>query len=140
MQKTSTVHFQRKKSIVMDDEKHFTFGNPEISANTGFWTKNNKDMAPNNVKYKSKAKFEPNILVWLAISQYGVSTPLISLRKGKAVDADVYVKVCMLQLKKIIQKHPNDQIIFWPHLTSSYYAIKRGNGLMTTKKFLFQTT
>jgi hypothetical protein len=112
MQKTSTVNFHRKKVTVMDDEKHITFGNPDISANTGFWTKN-KDMAPNDVKYKSKAKFEQNILVWLVIFQYGVSTPFISLRKGKAVDADVYVKECMPQLKKLIQKHPNDQIIFW---------------------------
>jgi hypothetical protein len=103
-----------------------------IPANTGFWTKN-KDMALNYVEYKSKAKFEPNILVWLVISQYGVSTRFISLSKGKAVDADVYVKEFMLQLKKFIQKHPNDQIIFWPHLASSHYAKKRENGLMTTK-------
>jgi hypothetical protein len=52
--------FKGKQVIVIDDAKHFTFGNPEISANTGFWTKN-KDMAPNNVKHKSKAKFEPYI-------------------------------------------------------------------------------
>jgi hypothetical protein len=66
--------FKGKKVILMDDAKHFTFGNPEISANTGFWTKN-KNMAPNNVKHKSKAKFEPYILVWLVISPYGVSKP-----------------------------------------------------------------
>jgi hypothetical protein len=46
----------------MDDEKHFTFGNTEISAHTGFRTKI-KDIASNNVKYKGKAKFEPKILV-----------------------------------------------------------------------------
>jgi hypothetical protein len=132
MQKTSTVNFQRKKVIGMDNEKHFTFGNSDMSANTGFSTKN-KDMAPNNVKYKSKAKFEPNILVWLVISQYGVSTPFISLRKRKPVDSDVYVKECMPQLKKFIQKHPNNQKKIWPHLILSYYAKKRGNGLMTTK-------
>jgi hypothetical protein len=28
--------FKGKKVIVMDDAKNFTFGNPEISANTGF--------------------------------------------------------------------------------------------------------
>jgi hypothetical protein len=85
------------------------------------------------VKYKSKAKFEPYILVWLLISEYGGSTPFISLRTGKAVDVDVYVKECMPQLKTFILKHPNDQIIFWPHLASIYYGKKRGNGLMTTK-------
>jgi hypothetical protein len=46
----------------MDDEKHFTFGNTEKLAHTGFRIKN-KDIASINVKYKGKAKFEPKILV-----------------------------------------------------------------------------
>jgi hypothetical protein len=56
-------------------------------------------MAPNNVKHKSKAKFEPYLYLF-------------------------YVKEFMPQLKKFIQKHPNDQIIFWPHLALSCYAKK----------------
>jgi hypothetical protein len=84
------------------------------------------------IKIWLQTKARPNLshIYWFG---YSLSTPFISLRTGKAVDVDVYVKECMPQLKTFIQKYPNDQIIFWPHLASIYYGKKRGNGLMTTK-------
>ncbi|CAH1100829.1 unnamed protein product [Psylliodes chrysocephalus] len=60
----------------MDDEKYFTFANPEILGHSGFYTDNFND-CPDNVKFKAKAKFEDKIMVWCAISEAGVSRPYV---------------------------------------------------------------
>src|SRR5205823_6522067 len=70
--------------IIIDDEKYFTFSNHDIPQNTGFYT-SDKENAPNDVKYKPKEKYEKKILVWLALSAKGVSTPFIGTTKGPAV-------------------------------------------------------
>ena len=45
------------KSIVMDDEKYFTFTHNNMPRNDGFYTRN-KENVPDNIKFKTKAKFE----------------------------------------------------------------------------------
>ena len=79
-----------------------------------------KKTPPDDVKFKSKQKFEPKILVWLSLSSKGISTPFIGTTKGPAVDTDVYTRKCLPKLLKFIEKHHlDDKYIFWPDLASS---------------------
>ncbi|CAH1110822.1 unnamed protein product [Psylliodes chrysocephalus] len=115
-------HFANNKIIIMDDEKYFTFANPEISGNSGFYTDNFND-CPDNVKFKEKAKFEDKIMVWCAISEAGVSRPYVGRVRGQAVDANVYTQNCLPKLLDFINLyHANDEIMLWPDLASCHYA------------------
>ena len=48
--------------IIVDDEKYFTFSGEETPGNPDFYS-SNKENTPDDVKLKSKQKFEPKILV-----------------------------------------------------------------------------
>lgn len=112
----------RETFIIVDDEKYFTFSGEETPGNAGFYS-SDKENTPSNVKFKSKQKFEPKILVWLALSSKGISTPFIGTTKGPAIDADIYTRKCLPKLLKFIEKyHFGDKYIFWPDLASSHYA------------------
>lgn len=115
-------HLRKNVEIIMDDEKYFTFANHTLSGNNFFYT-DNYDAAPDNVKYYGKAKFEPKVLVWVAISGKGVSASFIQKCRGPAVNADIYTTKCLPKMKKFIEKeHLDDNFIFWPDLASSHYA------------------
>jgi hypothetical protein len=132
MQKTSTANFQRTKS----------FGN-------GWWKilyfwqhckyrilDLNKDMFLNNVKYKTKAKFEPKIMILLAISKYGVSTSLISQRKScrrRRLCEIIYVASREWKFHTETSKRANN-LLARPGIMQKK---KQWNGLMTIKYFFF---
>jgi hypothetical protein len=98
--------------IIVDDEKYFTFSGDDIPGNAGFYT-SNKENTPPGVKYKCKQKFAPKILVWLALSSKGISTPYIGTTKVPAVTGDVYVEKCLPKLLTFINKHHlDDKYIF----------------------------
>lgn len=117
-------HFTKGTSIVLDDEKYFTFAHHDLSGNDIFYTKD-IERTPDNVRYNGKAKYEQKILVWIAISSKGVSAPFIRPIGGPAINADVYISECIPKLKEFVDKyHKNDKIIFWPDLASSHYSNK----------------
>lgn len=117
-------HFANGKCIILDDESYFTFSHHELSGNDGFYTANIKT-TPDDVKYASKSKYEPKVLVWAAMSSKGISAPLIRPNKAKAVNSDVYISQCLPKLKQFINKyHADDEIMFWPDLASCHYAKK----------------
>ena len=110
--------------IIVDDEKYFTFSGEETPGNAGFYS-SNKENIPDDVKFKSKQRFEPKILVWLSLSSKGISIPFIGTTKEPAGDTDVYIRKCLPKLLKFIEKHHlSDKYIFWPDLASSHYANK----------------
>lgn len=118
------THFANGKFIVLDDESYFTFSHSELSGNVGYYTQN-VEKTPDNVKYASKLKFEPKVLVWCAISSKGISEPYIRPRGGPAIDSDTYIKECLPKLKRFVEnKHARDQIMFWPDLASCHYGKK----------------
>jgi len=107
----------------MDDESYFGLSNTEISGNAGFYT-SDPDLTKDEVKTKRKSKFEKKLLVWVAISEKGLSNYFIA-PSGQAVDADVYVQKCLPRMVRFIQEHhKNDQVVFWPDLASSHYSSK----------------
>jgi len=90
--------------------------------NNGFYTFD-KQYAPDNVKYKPKEKYEKKVLVWLALSAKGISTPFIGTTKGPAVTAGVYIDNCLSKLLPFIETyHSHDDYVFWPDLSTSHYA------------------
>ena len=52
--------------FIIDDESYFAFSHSDKNSNVGYWSSNPKAVSC-DVKYKSKAKFEKKMLVWLAI-------------------------------------------------------------------------
>jgi hypothetical protein len=74
------------------------------------------------VKFLKKTKFPAKVLVWMVISENGVSEPVF-FTKGLAVNKQVYIDRCIPMLEKFIKKHhENEKIVFWPDLASSHYA------------------
>jgi len=72
----------------------------------------NKQTAPDDVKYKKKRKFEPKVLVWIAISE-----SMSYIQKSRvAIDANDYINKCLRpNLVIFIKEHYNeDNHIFWP--------------------------
>ncbi|CAF4611291.1 unnamed protein product, partial [Rotaria sp. Silwood2] len=111
-----------KTILILDDEKYFTMSGDNMPANAGFYS-SNKINTPNDVKFKQKRKYEPKVLVWLALSCQGVSQPYIGTTKGVAINSDVYVQKCLPKLLAFIKEHhQHDDYIFWPDLASSHYA------------------
>ena len=76
--------------FIIDDESYFTFSHSDKNSNVGYWSSNPKAVSC-GVKYKSKAKFEKKMLVWLAISSRGISTSYFVF-SGLAVKQNVYLK------------------------------------------------
>ena len=115
--------YKQGNVIIMDDEKYFTFSCHDMPQNSGFYTDDIKS-TPNNVKYKGKAKFPKKILVWIAISERGLSKPLIRFSDSCSINQFVYKDECLIKrLLPFIDKYHGDRkYIFWPDLASAHYA------------------
>ena len=60
--------------LIMDDEKYFLLQDQSAPTNRAFYTSDKRTTAP-QVKFTRTQKFEPKILVWIAISEKGISKP-----------------------------------------------------------------
>ena len=105
--------------VVMDDESYFPF--------TYFGSKEHyfegRDKPKRDIKFKEKEKFEPKLLMWLAISRKGRSIPFIMPSKMN-VNAKVYQeRMISDRLMPFLQdNYPNGGYVFWPDLASAHYA------------------
>ena len=107
--------------LIMDDEKYFTLTG-DINSNR-FYYSTEPSTTPYNVKFKCRTKFEPKLMVWMAISQKGISDVYIHRNKA-AVGTETYLNECIRKrlIPFINQFHPNDSILFWPDLATAHYA------------------
>src|SRR5690242_19033186 len=103
--------------------KNILFKGDQMPGNSGFYT-NDIRQCPDIVKFKGKEKFPQKVLVWIAISEKGLSKPLIVTSKSFSINQDTYLKKCLKQrLLLFINNHfQNENYIFWPDLASSHYA------------------
>jgi hypothetical protein len=62
---------------MMDDEKYFLLQDQSLPTNGGFY-KSDKRTTPAEIKFKRSQKFEPKILVWMAVSENDISKPFVS--------------------------------------------------------------
>lgn len=105
---------------VMDDESYFTVEGNEWQQKHYYESKDRP--APDQAKFIRKTKFPAKVLLWLAVSERGISEPVF-FKAGLAVNKEVYISKCLPILHKFIQQHhKNEKIVFWPDLASAHYA------------------
>ena len=101
------VEKYRKIDFLMDYESYFTLANTTLAGNYRFYS-SNLEKTPDSVKYKYKAKFEKKLLVWIAISPAGMTSPIF-FQSGLAINQDVYLEKCIKAklIPFIHQNYPN---------------------------------
>ena len=111
-----------EKLCIMDDESYFTLSHSTINGNQSFYS---SDVAqtPSSQKYRTKAKFENKLLVWICFSERGLSKPYF-VPSGLAINQVTYLNECIVKrLIPFIEEHHRDgEYLFWPDLASSHYA------------------
>jgi hypothetical protein len=86
--------------------------------------------ATEDVKFIRKTKFSAKVLLWLAVSESGISEPVF-FKASIAVNKEMYISKCLPVLHKFIQNHhKNKKVVFWPELASATYAKDIGIGLI----------
>jgi hypothetical protein len=110
-------------SVIMDDKKYFTFSGSHMPGNAGYYS-NDKSKCPENVRFAGKEKFPNKILVWIAISERGMSTPFFRPQKSVAIKSPIYIAECLEKrlLPFIHKHHPDFNYMFWPDLASAHYS------------------
>ena len=96
--------------------------NSVLAGNDSYYT-NYRTQTPDDVKHFNKAKYEPKVVVWIAISPKGLSKPYFR-PSGMAINQEVYLNECIIKrLVPFIQEHHSDgKYVFWLDLASSHYA------------------
>ena len=76
-----------------------------------------------SVRFAGKEKY-PNVMVWVATSNRGISKPLFRPSNSEAVKSDIYIKECLeKQLLPFIHVHqPDSNYIFWSDLAGCHYS------------------
>ena len=105
----------------MDDEKYFSLTG-DINSNRSYYT-TDSSTTPYNVKFRCRTKFEPKILVWMAVSQQGMSRVYIHRSNG-AINTETYLNECIRKrlVSFIDEFHSNDSILLWPDPATAHYA------------------
>lgn len=117
------THGDGNPSIVMDDEAYFEMYSFQMPGNDHYYASARGD-GPSDQIFAPKAKFTSKILVWIAISNQGISKPYLRKSKHGAVNGDIYANECLRKrLKPFIDEYHNDQnYLFWPDLASCHYG------------------
>ena len=66
--------------IIMDDEKYFLLSDQSVPTNSGYYS-SEKSLTSPEVRSKRTQKFEQKLLVWIAISTNGISSPLFAKQR-----------------------------------------------------------
>lgn len=108
--------------LIMDDEKYFTLSNESVSTNRGFYT-SNASVTPPNVKFRRTQKYCVKVLVWIAVSENGISKPFFA-KQAQAINETTYLNQCIkARLMPFINSyHDLNRVLFWPDLATSHYA------------------
>jgi len=111
--------------FVIDDEKYFGLTGFQMSGNRHFYT-SNKDRTPSTIATFSKKKFEPKVMLWLAISPRGITRPVLTSGRSMAVNSSTYITRCLnpCLVPFLQEKYPNGDYVFWPDKASSHYSAK----------------
>jgi hypothetical protein len=113
------------KDFIIDDEKYFSLTGAHMPGNSFYWCNNRDrgDITPHQHQVKSKQKFEPKLMLWMALSPAGIAKPYV-VPSGLAVNKEVYIKECLQSrlLPFIRDNHPPTSYLFWPDKASSHYA------------------
>jgi hypothetical protein len=74
---------------------------------------------PKGVKVIKNFKFSVKVLVWLAISEKGISDPVF-INIGLAANIEVYTAKCLPLFDKSFKKYQQkERVVFWPDLATT---------------------
>ena len=74
----------RGYNFIVDDESCFTLSHTTLPRKDRFYS-NNVQLTPDHLKCKYQTKYEPKVMLWMAISSLGMSKPCLS-QSGLAVN------------------------------------------------------
>ena len=111
--------------FVIDDEKYFGLTGFQMSGNRHFYSSDHGS-TPSDVATYSKKKFEPKVMLWLAISPKGISRPVLTSGRSMALNSSTYITRCLNScLVPFLHKnYANGGYVFWPEKASSHYSLK----------------
>ena len=114
--------YSSSPSIVMDDESYFELSGYQMPGNDHYYATTSKATTSSH-QFMPREKFGLKILVWVAISDRGISR-IYCAPSGGALNAQTYKTKCIRQrLKPFLDTHHMDgNYLFWPDLASCHYA------------------
>ena len=93
--------------VILDDEKYFKLSGNNVGGNAFFYS-TDPVTSPPNIKFQKRKKFEPKLMIWMAMSSKGVSDVYIH-RSKQAVLQTTYLKECInKRLLPFIEKYHQD--------------------------------
>ena len=93
--------------LIMDDEKYFTLTNESVPTNRSFYT-SDPSITPSDVKFKRTQKYCTKVLVWIAISENGIS------KQAQAINEITYLKHCIKAcLMSLIKTYDNKENVLF---------------------------
>ncbi len=109
--------------LIMDDEKYFRYSGNNMPGNSGYYTKN-KETCPESVRFAGQEKYPKKLLMWIAISERGMSKPLFRKSGSVAINSSIYINECLqARLLPFINKYHGDfNYLFWPDLAGAHYS------------------
>lgn len=119
-----------EKFLVLRDETFFLLSKSQMPENDRFYTKH-KSTTPPKVEYKFKHKFEQKLMLYIAISNKGMSKPWFKL-SGLAINQQVYQTECL-------QKNPHPvpiKVFFGPLSSIVYKEIWKANDTKQLTKMI----
>jgi hypothetical protein len=100
-----TQNFFSAESVykcVIDNESYFTFDGNEWQQQRYYESEDHP--ATEDVKFIRKTKFPAKVLLWLAVSESGISESVF-FKAVLAVNKEVYISKCLPVLHRFIQTH-----------------------------------
>ena len=82
--------YQSKAEIIMDDEKYFCLNGDNMPGSARYYT-DDKSKCSDDVRFIGKNKYPQKILMWLAISNRGMSIPYFRPSKSVAINTEIYI-------------------------------------------------
>lgn len=121
--KKFVTEFLRKKkesTLIIDDDSYFTLNSSKWEEKN-YYVRNGLKIT-NNDEFIEKTKYPQKVMMWIAISDKGISMP--HFFKGvSSINSAIYSKDCLSKLSVFIKKyHKNDNFLFWPDLASCHYS------------------
>ena len=89
-----------------------------MSTNRAFYT-SDRSITPSDVKFKRTEKYCTKVLVWIAISENGISKPFFS-KQAQAINEITYLKHCIkARLMSFIKTYHNKDFgLIWQPATT----------------------
>ena len=87
---------------------------------TGATTRKTRKKTDSSVEYGTVTKYPKKVMLWVAISEKGVSRPIFVQKKS--VNGEIYQEKCIPMLKRFIEeKHRGCKVVHWPDLAPAHY-------------------